>query len=253
VWRVRFSPSPALTERGVTVNTVRERLRAAGEIVHAEPKVVPGGVTFTFLVVGRAAGFPTEFRDEGLTVERYEPPAADAPDPTTAAPTRRIASLTPANLVRVDLGRLDELMRTVGELVITRARLDNGLGRVASAVPAAELRELRETSLAMERQLRDLREGVMRVRLVPVRDVFARMRFVVRDLAREVGQEIDLHLTGEGTEVDKFVVERLADPLLHLIRNAVSHGLEPPAERVAAGKPPRVGSTCGRRPPAGRS
>jgi two-component system chemotaxis sensor kinase CheA len=239
VWQVRFSPSLALTERGVTVNTVRERLRAAGEIVHAQPTVVPGAVTFTFLVVGRTADFPSQFRDEGLTVERYEPPPAVVSDPTTPAPARRIASLTPANLVRVDLGRLDELMRTVGELVITRARLDNGLGRVAPSVPAAELRELRETSLAMERQLRDLREGVMRVRLVPVRDVFARMRFVVRDLAREAGQEVDLHLTGEETEVDKFVVERLADPLLHLIRNAVSHGLEPPAERVAAGKPQR--------------
>jgi two-component system chemotaxis sensor kinase CheA len=79
----------------------------------------------------------------------------------------------------------------------------------------------------------------MRIRLVPVRDVFARMRFVVRDLVREKRQEIDLRLGGEETEVDKFVVERLADPLLHLIRNAVSHGLETPAERVAAGKSSR--------------
>jgi two-component system chemotaxis sensor kinase CheA len=239
VWRVRFSPSPALTERGVTVGTMRERLRAAGEVVHAEPQVVPGGVTFTFLVVGRTAGFPAEVRGEGLTVERYEPPSAAAPDPAPVPTASRSAVLTPTNLVRVDLARLDDLMRTVGELVITRARLDNGMGRVAPLLPAAELRELRETGLAMERQLRDLREGVMRVRLVSVRDVFARMRFVVRDLAREAGHEIDLHLTGEGTEVDKFVVERLADPLLHLIRNAVTHGLEPPAERAAAGKPPR--------------
>ena len=81
----------------------------------------------------------------------------------------------------------------------------------------------------------------MRVRLVPVRDVFARMRLVVRDLARETGLGLDLHLVGEDTEIDKFVVERLADPLLHLVRNAVAHGIEPPAERAAAGKPP-----CGR-------
>lgn len=238
VWRVRFAPSPALTERGLTVNSVRARLGAAGEIVHAEPTVVPGGVTFTFLVVGRRAEFADAFRDEGLTVEPYDPPPAATEVPPSAHAPRAV-SLTPANLVRVDLGRLDELMRTVGELVITRARLDNGLGQVAASLPAAAWRELRETSLAMERQLRDLREGVMRVRLVPVRDVFARMRFVVRDLVRETGKQIELHLTGEGTEVDKFVVERLADPLLHLIRNAVSHGLELPAERVAAGKPSR--------------
>jgi two-component system chemotaxis sensor kinase CheA len=141
--------------------------------------------------------------------------------------------------VRVDLGRLDDLMRTVGELVVTRARLENGLGRVGAALPTGDRRELQETSLALERQLRELRDGVMRVRLVPVREVFARMRLVVRDLARETGREIDLVLTGEQTEVDKFVVERLADPLLHLVRNAVSHGLEPPAERAAAGKPAR--------------
>jgi two-component system chemotaxis sensor kinase CheA len=239
VWRVRFTPSPARTERGLTVAAVRERLRAGGEIVHAEPVVIPGGVSFTFLVIGRAADFAEELRDDGLTVERYEPPPVDAPASTPPSAAARVASLTSANLVRVDLGRLDELMRTVGEMVITRARLDNGLGRVASALPPAERRELRETSLTLERQLRDLREGVMRVRLVPVRDVFTRMRFVVRDLARETGVEVDLHLTGENTEVDKFVVERLADPILHLIRNAVSHGLELPGERAAAGKPPR--------------
>ena len=229
VWRVRFAPTPALTGRGLTVTAVRDRLRAAGEIVHAEPTVVPGGVSFTFLVVAAGDDFAAAVADDGLTVERYEPAAA--------AP--RAVSLTPANLVRVDLGRLDDRMRTVGELVITRARLENGLGRAAAALPPAEWRELRETSRVMERQLRDLREGVMRVRLVPVRDVFARMRFVVRDLAREAGRDVDLVLTGEATEVDKYVVERLADPLLHLIRNAVSHGLEAPAERVAAGKPSR--------------
>jgi two-component system, chemotaxis family, sensor kinase CheA len=79
----------------------------------------------------------------------------------------------------------------------------------------------------------------MRVRLVTIRDVFTRMQFVVRDLARESGKEIDLHLSGEFTEVDKYVVERLADPLLHLVRNAVSHGLESVAERTAASKAPR--------------
>ena len=77
----------------------------------------------------------------------------------------------------------------------------------------------------------------MRVRMVPVRDLFARMRLVVRDLTRETGKEVELVVTGEETEIDKLVVERMADPLLHLVRNAVSHGLEPAAEREAAGKP----------------
>jgi two-component system, chemotaxis family, sensor kinase CheA len=237
VWRVRFTPSRALTERGLNVNAIRERLRAAGEIVLAEPTAVPGGISFTFLVIGKSADFEAAIQGEGVTVEPYATASLRVADGNSAP--RRVASLSPINLVRVDLGRLDELMRTVGELVITRARLENGLAHAASTLPAAEWRALQETSLAIERQLRDLREGVMRLRLVPVRDVFARMRFVVRDLSHETGREIDLHLTGEETEVDKFVVERLADPLLHLIRNAVSHGLEPVAERVAGGKPAR--------------
>jgi two-component system chemotaxis sensor kinase CheA len=157
VWCVRFAPSQERTARGLTVNTVRERLRAAGEIVHAAPVVSSGGVTFTFLVVSRTAEFPAAAPEDGLTVEPYESPPT-VPSEIAPPSDARITSLTPANLVRVDLGRLDDLMRTVGELVITRARLENGLSRVNTSLPATELRELRETSLAMERQLRDLRE-----------------------------------------------------------------------------------------------
>jgi two-component system chemotaxis sensor kinase CheA len=138
----------------------------------------------------------------------------------------------------VDLGRLDELMRLVGELVIDRSRLEDGLRRVERALPAAEWRSLQEIGQAMERHLRDLREAVMRVRMVPVGEVFDRMRFVVRDLARDSGKQVRLEVSGQETEIDKYVVERMMDPLLHLVRNAVSHGLEMPEERVARGKSP---------------
>src|SRR6185503_20662385 len=95
---------------------------------------------------------------------------------------------------------------------------------------------LRETNSAIERQLRDLREGVMRVRMVSIREVFARMKFVVRDLVRELGKQATLRFAGEETQIDKYVVERIMDPLLHLVRNAVSHGLESSETRLAAGK-----------------
>jgi two-component system chemotaxis sensor kinase CheA len=90
----------------------------------------------------------------------------------------------------------------------------------------------------MERQLRDLREAVMRIRLVPVGEIFNRMQFVVRDAARENRKEVRLQLLGQETEIDKLIVERMMDPLLHLVRNAVSHGLEDPEERRARGKDP---------------
>jgi two-component system chemotaxis sensor kinase CheA len=146
--------------------------------------------------------------------------------------------LAPSNVVRVDLARLDELMRLIGELVTSRARLDESLKHLRQHVAPAEWRALQETSQAMSRQLRDLREGVMRVRMVQVGEIFERMRFVVRDLTRESGKEIRLDLRGQETEIDKFLVERMTDPLLHLVRNAVSHGLETVEERAALGKPP---------------
>jgi len=140
--------------------------------------------------------------------------------------------------VRVDLGRLDELMQQVGTLVVSRGRLADQLVHLETLLPVAEWRALQETTLGLERQLRDLRTGVLRMRMVPIGDVFARMQFVVRDLARDLQKQVTLDLRGQDTEIDKFVVERMLDPLVHLIRNAVSHGLETPDERVAAGKLP---------------
>src|SRR6185369_3418970 len=87
------------------------------------------------------------------------------------------------------------------------------------------------------RSLRELREAIMRVRLVSVAEIFARMPFVVRDLAKETQKKVRLKLAGQDTAIDKYVIERLKDPLLHLVRNAFSHGVETPAERATAGKP----------------
>src|SRR4029078_11303220 len=103
-------------------------------------------------------------------------------------------------------------------------------------VPAAEWRAVQENALAIDRQLRSLREGLMRVRLVPVGEIFRRMPFVVRDLARETGRKVTLLLQGQTTEIDKYLIERMMDPVLHLVRNAVSHGIELPDERIAQGK-----------------
>ncbi|MFO7029611.1 chemotaxis protein CheA [Limnospira fusiformis CCALA 023] len=141
-----------------------------------------------------------------------------------------------SNLVRVDLPKLDELMRMVGELVITRARLEENLKNLPPSFPAARRRTLQEINLTLERQLRDLRQGVMQVRLVPIAEIFARMQFVVRDLMRLTGKQVALEISGAETEIDKFVVERMMDPLLHLVRNAVSHGIELTEERLKAGK-----------------
>jgi two-component system chemotaxis sensor kinase CheA len=253
-WRFEFVPTPALSERGINVNSVRARLQEIGEILQATPHVRgEGGIVFEFVVatdveVSTFAGWhednltfaPVEEEAAGATqtapTTEPSPPASDSDEDSRLMPAASM--LAPSNFVRVDLARLDELMRLIGELVTSRARLEESLKHLKRHVAPAEWRALQETSLAMSRQLRDLREAVMRVRMVQVGEIFERMRFVVRDLARESGKEIRLELRGQETEIDKFLVERMMDPLLHLVRNAVSHGLETVEERAAKGKPP---------------
>ncbi len=132
--------------------------------------------------------------------------------------------------VRVPAERLDELMDRVGELVIAQSRLKQ---------VAAANRDLQVQSVAeeIERLAMDLRDTTMGVRMLPIGSLFGRFRRLVHDLARELGKKIELTAIGEETELDKTVIDRLNDPLIHLIRNAIDHGLELPDERAAHGKP----------------
>ena len=240
-WHVVFTPSASLAARGVTVDRIRARLADIGRISAAAPRVDDeGSITFDFTVEDVADGSVFDsWIDDGIVATLKMPPAAEAVETSRGLETKTDRSaLTSSHFVRVDLSRLDELMRMIGDLVITRARLGESLGAVEARVPAVEWRSVQENSHAMERQLRDLREGVMRVRLVRVGEIFERMPFVVRDLARESGRTVDLQISGQETEIDKYLVERMMDPVLHLVRNAVSHGIEPAEERRAAGKNP---------------
>lgn len=251
IWRLIFVPSPALVDRGVKVDTIRARLASVGRITSVAPKVTPGGgIAFEFLLAGPAEEWAFEpWGADGLTWERIDPhaappaaePAADPGVPTPAPPPASPdhAILAPSHFVRVDLKRLDDVMRRVADLVVTRARFGEHLARLERTIPPQQWRALQENTLTFERQLRDLREDVMRIRLVRVDEIFRRMPFVVRDVAREAGREVQVVLSGQDTEIDKFLVERMMDPVLHLVRNAASHGIESPEDRVAAGKPPQ--------------
>jgi two-component system chemotaxis sensor kinase CheA len=236
IWLITFTPTPELAKRDVNVNTVRGHLQEIGELIRAAPRVIStGGIAFEFVLASQAgqATF-AEWAGDGLTFTPYVSAQPQLEPSLSSTPTMPVA---PSNVVRVDLGRLDELMQLVGALVVSRGRLADQLADLETLRPVAEWRKLQETTQALERQLRDLRTGVLRVRMVPIGDVFARMQFVVRDLARDLHKQVVLDMHGQDTELDKFVVERMLDPLLHLVRNAVSHGLEPPDARVASGKP----------------
>ncbi len=155
-----------------------------------------------------------------------QPPHPDQAHPAGASDARHAKA---AENLRVPAERLDELMDRVGELVIAQSRLS----QLASSSADIQLRSVSED---VERLSGELRDTMMVLRMVPVTQLFGRFRRLVHDLARETGKMIELELEGESTEVDKTVMERLADPLVHLVRNSVDHGLELPDERAAAGK-----------------
>ena len=134
--------------------------------------------------------------------------------------------------IRVSTEKIDELMNTVGELVITQSMLSQ-LGTKVTG-PVAE--QLRSGLAQLERNMRELQESVMRVRMLPISFVFSRFPRMVRDLSQRLGKQVDLKMTGEQTELDKTVLEKIGDPLVHLVRNSVDHGIEMPAVRQQAGK-----------------
>ncbi len=144
------------------------------------------------------------------------------------------ASAPPAATIRVDLERVDRLIDLVGELVINQAMLAQRVGETGAVE--------RSSSVALgldelEQLTRELQDSVMAIRAQPVKSVFQRMPRLVREIATATGKQVRLVMEGEGTEVDKTVIERLSDPITHMLRNAVDHGLESTAERIDAGKP----------------
>lgn len=154
--------------------------------------------------------------------------SAPAPPPA-AAPAGSAAAAT----LRVPVDKVDLLLDQVGELVIAQSML---LQQCAALEPAAQQR-LEPALAALQRQLRELQDTVLAVRMVPMGAVFARFVRLARELAAQLGKRVELVLEGEATELDKGMVERIVDPLTHLVRNALDHGIEAPAERRARGKP----------------
>jgi len=135
--------------------------------------------------------------------------------------------------IRVDTVKIDRLINLVGELVITQSMLSD----LGSRFEMSQLPVLLERVAQLERNTREIQERVMGIRMVPIGNAFSRFPRLVRDLSGKAGKKIHLILSGEETELDKTVIESIGDPLTHLVRNSADHGLEPPAERVAAGKP----------------
>jgi two-component system chemotaxis sensor kinase CheA len=158
--------------------------------------------------------------------------ASEAIATATAIEPAHFSAPPDAGSIRVGVEKVDELINTVGELVITHAMLSQiSLGVTG---PAAD--GLRSGMQQLERNMRQLQESVMRVRMLPISTVFSRFPRMVRDLAQRLDKQVELKITGETTELDKTVLEKIGDPLLHLVRNCIDHGIEGAAARAAAGK-----------------
>jgi two-component system chemotaxis sensor kinase CheA len=162
------------------------------------------------------------------------PVCAPAPTPAKtveAAPPK--AANAEAGSIRVSIEKIDELLNTVGEIVITQSMLS----QLASRLDGVTADRLKTGLAQLESNIRELQESVMRVRMLPVSFVFSRFPRLVRDLSQRLGKQIKLQMTGEQTELDKTVLEKIGDPLVHLVRNSIDHGIEMPETRIAAGKP----------------
>jgi two-component system chemotaxis sensor kinase CheA len=268
-WRIRFHPYRELLARGNDPLRMLRELATLGELdVRVDAQMLPplADVNPQDCYLAWSLELPAEVSEEAirqvfewaegdcdLTVERLPvptpaatqpaaqqtaaaPPAAPASAPVrTDAPAKQeaaVSGLGDSGSIRVSVEKIDELMNTVGELVITQAMLS----QLGSHFDGADAEKLRGGLAQLERNMRELQESVMRVRMLPISFVFSRFPRMVRDLAQRLGKQIELKLTGEQTELDKTVLEKIGDPLVHLVRNCIDHGIESPETRVAAGK-----------------
>ena len=263
-WRIRFHPYRELLARGNDPLRMLRELAALGQLeVRVDTQMLPllADIGPQDCYLAWSLELPGEVPEEAiaqvfewaegdcdLTIERLPgeapliTPAAAAPAPTQtpasaradapAKPEASLSGLGDSGSIRVSVEKIDELMNTVGELVSTQRML----GQLGSHFDGPDAEKLRGGLAQLERNMRELQESVMRVRMLPISFVFSRFPRMVRDLAQRLGKQIELKLTGEQTELDKTVLEKIGDPLLHLVRNSIDHGIELPETRTAAGK-----------------
>jgi two-component system chemotaxis sensor kinase CheA len=251
--RADFVPSAAQTERGLNINSVRERVSKLAEIVKVLPQSVPvgpdapGGLSFVLLLLTSAsdeevaAAVGVELEELSLLSRApgdLAPPPPEQPPDASARYDEddpEDGELRLRGVVRVDVARLDDALERLSALIVTRFRLTRAIATLtASGVNTRELVQIMNDNA---RQLRDLRASIFRVRMVPVSDLLDRLPLLVRGLRRDTDRLVRLELHGGGAELDKAVAERLFPAIVHLIRNAVDHAIETPDERRRRGKP----------------
>lgn len=235
-FQLAFSPSTERATRGVTITTIRERLARISEIVKVVPSTVKesGALSFVFLITSSASARDLASLAE-CSPEEVIPLSPQNPAPLHFEEPAELDSASAVGMLRVDVRRVDRAMDGLGELLITKFRLARAVAQLAER--GADVRELLELTQETHRGIREVRNLVLGLRMIALSELFDRLPILVRGLQTSTGKAVDLVMEVGSVEVDKTVGERLWPVLIHLIRNAVDHGLEPGPERVRRGKP----------------
>jgi len=226
-----------------------ELLKTCGEVISTLPSP-GGGIEFTIdfeILFGsdkEAAAISAMVDRENVTIKQLgisgvEEEHVAAPEAETATEYAADSTLTAKSFsrtVRVDIGKLDELMNIVGELVLSHSTIADLATRMRRDGSSPLAGDLAKSAKILERKLSELQKGVMDIRMIPIGQLFEKMSRIVRKLSREQGKKVELKLSGVNTELDKLIIEDISDPLMHLMRNAIDHGIELPSERLRAGK-----------------
>ena len=233
---IATDPAASAPAAASDATTAASSAPAAGTAPAAASAAAPGSdaAVADAILSGKAAATADESKhDASAPAATAQTTVTPVAPPAGKPETTSVSAIGDSGSIRVSVEKIDELMNTVGELVITQAMLS----QLGAALEGPNAEKLRAGLAQLERNTRELQESVMRVRMLPISFVFSRFPRMVRDIAQRLGKQIDLKLTGEQTELDKTVLEKIGDPLVHLVRNSIDHGIEMPEARVAAGKP----------------
>jgi len=219
------------------------RLTESGEVVSTLPSVDPSGSGIGFrllygtpLDAAAVAAIATDAKVTSLRkVEDSGPPLSGQPRAAVLHEEEDVSLRSASATVRVDIAKLDSVMNTIGELLIEKNQLET----LTRSLAGRQAHELMRITRNIDRKLNELQKTGVELRMVPVGQIYTKISRNVRKLARELNKDIELVLRGEDTELDKMLVEEISDPLMHIIRNALDHGIESPEERKAARKDPK--------------
>jgi len=199
-------------------------------------------VTVELLLAGKAAAQTSPLDSPAATAAEPESDTEANPSDALAisAPASGPVTVTQENVLRVEAGRIDNVLNLVGELIIGKSMLQQALNEFSKRYPKELLRGKFADAMAFQaRVLNDLQRSVMKIRMVPVDQLFRRFPRMVRDVSRQCGREVELAVSGQDTDLDKGILDAIAEPLTHLVRNAISHGIESAEERKKLGKNPQ--------------